>query len=309
MFKHVVVVGAGAVGCYYGGMLARAGVKVTLIARPHHVAAIQRDGLLMETTTFTEHVKADATDKMDAVATADMVLLCVKTLDTVTTARAAKDHMAPGAVMVSLQNGVDNAERIKDELGFDVVQAAVYVAASMPGSGHLKHNGRGDLVIGGLPDDAVLSKIKATFEHAKVPCVISKTLPQEMWTKLVMNATYNALSALTGADYGTLVNDNGARDIMTAVAAECVAVANAKKIPLDLADMLDRIAKLGPSMPATRSSTQQDIARGKLTEIDSLNGYVAAQGKKLNVPTPLNAALYGLVHLRERQTPATAGTP
>jgi len=299
MYKHVVVVGAGAVGCYYGGMLARAGTKVTLIARPQHVEAIQRDGLLMETTTFTEHVKIAASTSMDAVKDGDLILLCVKTLDTVTAARDAKAHMPPDAVMVSMQNGVDNAERIKDELGFDVVSAAVYVAAAMPAPGHLKHNGRGDLVIGGHVPDDILQKIAVTFEHGNVPCRVSKTLAEEMWTKLVMNATYNALSALTGATYGVLVNDAGAKDIMTAVTKECVAVAGAKGIHLDLADMLDRVAKLGPTMPGTLSSTQQDIARGKLTEIDSLNGYIAAQGRRHNVPAPMNAALHGLVRLRE----------
>lgn len=302
MFNHVVVVGAGAVGCYYGGMLARAGVRVTLIARPQHVEAIRRDGLLMETTTFTEHVEVAATTDMDAVAEGDLVLLCVKTLDTVNAAREVKARLRPGAVVVSMQNGVDNAERIKEALGLDVASAAVYVAASMPGPGHVKHNGCGDLVIGGAIPDDVLQKVAATFAHGQVPCRVSATLAQEMWTKLVMNATYNALSALTGANYGVLVSDAGARDIMTAVTRECVAVANAKNIPLDLADMLDRVAKLGPAMPETLSSTRQDIARGKLTEIDALNGYVAAQGKKLGVPAPMNAALHGLVRLRERQT-------
>lgn len=299
MFSHVVVVGAGAVGCYYGGMLARAGIKVTLIARPQHVEAIQRDGLMMDTTTFKEHVKVAATTEMDAVKDGDLILLCVKTLDTVSAAKEAKAHMRPGAVMVSMQNGVDNAERIKDELGFDVVSAAVYVACAMPSPGYLKHNGRGDLVIGGDVADGILQKIAATCEHGGIPCKVSKTVAQEMWTKLVMNATYNALSALTGCTYGVLVNDPGALSIMMLLAEECVSVAKAKGITLDLTDMQDRVRKLGPAMPGTLSSTQQDLARGKQTEIDSLNGYVAAQGKKFNVPAPTNAAMHSLVKLRE----------
>ena len=299
MFNHVVVVGAGAVGCYYGGMLARAGIKVTLIARPQHVEAIQRDGLTMDTTAFKERVQVAASTEMSAVAEGDLILLCVKTLDTVTAARDAKAHMKPGAVMVSMQNGVDNAERIKDELGFDVVSAAVYVAAAMPAPGYLKHNGRGDLVIGGNVPDETLGRIARTFEHGKVPCKVSASVAQEMWTKLVMNATYNALSALTGCTYGVLVNDPGALNIMMVLAEECVAVAKAKNIPLDLADMQERVRKLGPAMPGTLSSTQQDIARGKATEIDSLNGYVAAQGSRYGVAVPMNAAMHSLVKLRE----------
>lgn len=299
MFKNVVVVGAGAVGSYYGGLLARAGVPVTLIARQAHVDAINKDGLVLDTTNFKETVRVAATTDMAAVRGADLVLLCVKTLDTVKAAREAKALMGEGAIMISMQNGVDNAERIEEELGFKVISAAVYVAAAIPKPGTVKHSGRGDLVIGGDFPAETLDAIAEMFTNGSMPCRISASLPQEMWTKLIMNCTYNALSALTGCNYGTLVSDPGAFTIMMALAEECVAVAAAKNIPLDLADMKDRVRKLGPAMPATLSSTQQDIARGKLTEIDSLNGYVSAQGARYGIATPMNAAMHSLVRLRE----------
>jgi 2-dehydropantoate 2-reductase len=302
MFKDVVVVGAGAVGSYYGGLLARAGIPVTLVARAAHVEAITKDGLFLDTTTFKETVRVAATTDMGAVRNADLVLLCVKTLDTVSVAREAKALMRPDAVMVSMQNGVDNAERIKDELGFDVVSAAVYVAASVPKPGTLRHSGRGDLVIGGPFPDATLNAIAEMFAGAGMPCRISSDLPLEMWTKLVMNGTYNALSALTGCTYGVLVKDPGAVAIMMTLAEEIVAVAHAKSIGLDLADVQEKVRKLGPAMPNTLSSTQQDLARGKLTEIDSLNGYIAAQGQRYGIPTPMNAAMHSLVRMREGRT-------
>lgn len=302
MFKNVVVVGAGAVGSYYGGLLARAGVPVTLIARAPHVAAINKDGLFLDTTTFKETVRVAATTEMSAVAAADLVLLCVKTLDTVSAARDAKALMGEGAVMISMQNGVDNAERIKEELGFEVISAAVYVAASVPKPGTLRHSGRGDLVIGGAFPAATMTAIAEMFAGAGMPCRISADLPLEMWTKLAMNGTYNAISALTGCTYGVLVNDPGAISIMMTLAEEIVAVARAKNIGLDLADVQDKVRKLGPAMPNTLSSTQQDIARGKLTEIDSLNGYIAAQGRRYGIPTPMNAAMHSLVKLREGRT-------
>lgn len=302
MFKKVVVVGAGAVGSYYGGMLARAGVPVTLIARQAHVNAINAEGLCLDTTTFKETVKVSAATGMDAVVGADLVLLCVKTLDTVNAAREAKSHMAPGVVMVSMQNGVDNAERIKEELGFDVISAAVYVAAAIPKPGTVKHTGRGDLVIGGPFSDAAMQPIADMFTNAGMPTRISPDLPFEMWTKLVMNGTYNAMSALTGCTYGTLVDEPSALAIMMTLADEIVAVANAKGIKLERDDIHERVRKLGPAMPATKSSTQQDIARGKLTEIDSLNGYIAGQGVRYGIPTPMNAAMHSLVRLREGRT-------
>jgi 2-dehydropantoate 2-reductase len=301
MFKNVVFVGAGAVGSYYGGMLARAGVPVTLIARPAHVAAINKDGLVLDTTTFKETVRVNASADMSAVAGADLVLLCVKTLDTVSVAREAKALMQPGALMISMQNGVDNAERIADELGFDVVSAAVYVAAAVPKPGYLKHSGRGDLVIGGPFPESALQPIASMFEGAGIPCRISASVMQEMWIKFIINCSYNALSALTGCNYGTLVAEPEIITIMMALTEECVAVANAKNIPLNLADMKERVGNLGPVMPETYSSTQQDLARGKKTEIDSLNGYIVAQGTRYGIPTPMNAAMHSLVRLRERQ--------
>ncbi len=304
MFKNVVVVGAGAVGSYYGGLLARAGVNVTLIAREAHVDAINKNGLFLDTTTFKDTVRLLATTDMKAVADADLVLLCVKTLDTVSAAREAKSHMRPDAVMVSMQNGVDNAERIKEALSFDVVSAAVYVAASIPKPGTVRHSGRGDLVIGGVLPGATMTAIAEMFTNAGMPTRISADLPFEMWTKLVMNGTYNAMSALTGCTYGTLINDPSAVKVMMTLTEEIVAVARAKGIALDVDDMKDRVRKLGPAMPETRSSTQQDIARGKLTEIDSLNGYIAAQGARYEIPTPMNAAMHSLVRLREGRTAA-----
>lgn len=304
MFRNVVAVGAGAVGSYYGGLLARARVPVTLIARPAHVEAINKNGLLLDTTTFKETVRVNATADMSAVKDADLVLLCVKTLDTVSAAREAKAFMRAGTPMVSMQNGVDNADRIKDELGFDVISAAVYVAASVPQPGVVKHTGRGELVIGGDFPDALLKGIADMFTAAGMPCTISAGLPQQMWTKLIMNCTYNAQCALTACSYGTLVNDPGAVQNMMILVDECIAVAKAKGIVLDPADIKDRVLKLGPSMPSTLSSTYQDLAKGKLTEIDSLNGYIAAQGRRHGVPTPLNAALHALVRLREIRKPA-----
>ena len=105
---RVAVMGAGAVGSYFGGMLARAGVDVTLIGRPAHVEAIRRDGLLLDTTTFRERVRVNASTDPAAVANADFVLFCVKTTDTEIASRTLAPHLAPGAITVSLQNGVDN---------------------------------------------------------------------------------------------------------------------------------------------------------------------------------------------------------
>ncbi|MDI3512521.1 MAG: 2-dehydropantoate 2-reductase, partial [Betaproteobacteria bacterium] len=140
--------GAGAVGCYYGGMLARAGHPVTLIGRPAHVQAVRAQGLRMQTQSFDERVPLIASTEASAVAGADLVLFSVKSPDTQSGGEQMRPHLAPGALVLCLQNGVDNAERLRTVLpGHEVAAAVVYVATEMAGPGHLRHHGRGELVI------------------------------------------------------------------------------------------------------------------------------------------------------------------
>ena len=149
--ERIAVLGAGAVGCYFGGMLARAGAPVTLIGRQPHVDAITRDGLFIDSIHFQEYIRVSATTDAAAARGAEIVLFCVKTVDTEEAAKVLAPHLTPGSTVVSLQNGVDNVERIHAAAGIDAVPAVVYVAAEMPAPGRLKHNGRGDLLLGELP--------------------------------------------------------------------------------------------------------------------------------------------------------------
>src|SRR5262245_41406544 len=123
--EHVAIVGAGAVGCYFGGMLARAGTPVTLIGRAHHVDAINRDGLFLERTDFQAHIKLQADTRVEAVRDATIVLLSVKTTDTESAAAALVAHLRSDALLVSFQNGVDNAERIQRATGIKAIPAVV----------------------------------------------------------------------------------------------------------------------------------------------------------------------------------------
>ena len=130
----VAVMGAGAVGCYYGGMLARAGHDVMLIGRPQHVEAIERHGLRLETRTFDETIRVAASTEASAVQVAQLVLFCVKSTDTEQGAADIRPHLAPGVFVLSLQNGVENADRLRALLPQEVVAAVVYVGTEMAGS-------------------------------------------------------------------------------------------------------------------------------------------------------------------------------
>ncbi|HXM59530.1 MAG TPA: 2-dehydropantoate 2-reductase [Terriglobales bacterium] len=304
-WPRIAVVGAGAVGCYFGGMLARAGAPVTLVGRAPHVDAINRDGLFIDSIHFKERVSVSASTELGAVRDAQLVLFCVKTVDTEETAKLLAPYLATDSNLVSLQNGVDNAERMDFAAGIQAISAVVYIAAEMVGLGQVRHSGRGDLVIGNPvsnqgASESELAEIAETFARAGVPCQVSQNITFELWKKLIMNCAYNALSALSRARYGRLVADAGSVDVMKQVVAEGVAVGNASGVYLSADMLIAAVLELGRVVPEALSSTAQDIARGRPTEIDSLNGFVVRRGAEMGVPAPVNQTLYSLVKLLER---------
>lgn len=292
----VAVMGAGAVGCYFGGMLARAGHDVVLIARPRHVDAIEESGLHMETRTFDEHVRLAASSEASAVQGAQLVLFCVKSTDTESAGALIRPHLAPGALVLCLQNGVDNADRLRAVLpGHAVAAAVVYVATEMAGPGHLKHHGRGDLVI---EPSALSDTVAQALIAAGVPTEVSGNVRGALWAKLILNSAYNAVSAIAQLPYGKTVQGVGIKDVMRDVVAECLAVAKAEGVEV-AGDVHAAVDKLAGSMPNQYASTAQDLARGKPTEIDYLNGLIVKRGEALGVPVPANRVLWAMVKLLE----------
>jgi len=294
----VAVMGAGAVGCYFGGMLARAGHEVTLIARPQHVEAIRREGLHMETRNFDERVPLHADTDASAAQGTDLVLFCVKSMDTEDAGLQLKPWLRHDTLLLCLQNGVDNADRLRAVLPeHEVAAAVVYVATEMAGPGHLKHHGRGELVI---EPSRASEQVAQALVAAGVPTEISTNVRGALWLKLILNAAINAISAIAQKPYGAMVEGEGIREVMRDVIDECLAVAKAEGVQLPV-DPHVAAGKLVESMPSQSSSTAQDMARGKPTEIDFLNGYVLRRGQALGIPTPANRVLWALVKLMERK--------
>ena len=292
----VAVMGAGAVGCYYGAMLARAGCEVVLIGRAEHVDAVRDTGLLFETRESAERLALSASTQANAVAGAQLVLFCVKANDSPPAAADMAPHLAPQAVIVSLQNGVDNAERLRPLLAREVVAAVVYVAAEMAGPGHVRHHGRGELVIGRTPAANMLADL---FAAADVPLTVSDDIAGVLWGKLVVNCVYNALSAITRLPYARLVASPGVAALMRDVVDECLAVAHADGVRV-AGDLNATVQHIARTMPTQLSSTAQDLGRGKRSEIDHLNGYVVQRGAALGVATPINRTLLTLIHALEQ---------
>jgi 2-dehydropantoate 2-reductase len=302
-FESVAVMGAGAVGCYFGAVLADAGKKVRLIGRQALVDAVTRDGLRLESAKFSKRIRVDATTDPAGVHEAGLVLFAVKSPDTETVAAAIAPHLAPEAVVLSLQNGVDNFERLRARIANAVVPAVVYVAAEITAPGVVRHNGRGDLVIGAPRGQgvsgALIADLAAFLAGAKIPTRVSDNIEGELWTKLLLNGAYNAISALGRSNYGRLVAMPEVQQVMREAVAEILALARAKGVRLDLDDPMATVLGLASMMPEQMSSTAQDLARRKPTEIDHLNGYIVRESDALGLPVPVNRTLAALVKLAE----------
>jgi 2-dehydropantoate 2-reductase len=286
--------GAGAVGCYYGAKLAQAGHDVTLVGREGFVRAVS-DGLLLEAGGSSAVVAVSAATDPSALRNAEVVLFCVKSAATGEAGKQLAAYLSPQCPVLCMQNGVDNPQRLSAVLGRPAVPVAVYVAVEMPGPAHVKHLGRGDLIMGPFTGSETVAQ---AFADAQIPVRVSDEVITAQWQKLITNCAYNAVSAITQLPYGRLVRVPDVPQVMEDVAAECVAVGHALGVALPPLDMRP-IMEIANSMAGQYSSTAQDLARHKPTEIDYLNGYVVRQGAALGIATPANRVLVALVHALE----------
>lgn len=301
----IAVLGAGAVGCYFGGMLARAGNAVTLIARANHVAAIKKNGLYLDCLSFKEHVRLDATTAVTDISSADLILCCVKSSDTEDAIRRIAPNIQKDAVILSLQNGVDNYERIRATISNPTFPSVVYVATRMAGDGHVEHVGRGELAIGAAGASGewadTLNAIAALFSASSVPCTVLPDVRRALWAKFLVNCAYNGISAIGAIDYGQMVETAEVKKLIDALTAEFLLIAKKEGVNIPAEEAMNVNAQIPITMPRQKSSTAQDLMRGKQSEIDYLNGLIVRKGIEHNIPTPANQAIYALVKMLERK--------
>ena len=302
--QKIYVLGAGAVGCYFGGMLARAHQDVTFIARPERVEALNASGLEMDCKAFHETIQVKASSDLSTLKDADLVLLSVKSLDTERTLAGIKSFLPSKAVILSLQNGVANIDIASKMIANPVYAAVVYVAAEMIGQSTMKHHGRGELLVGSLgaaspTDDQSLSEICGLFEGAGVPCSIAPQIKRDMWLKFLVNCSFNAISGIGQISYGEMVKSPEIVKLIEEITKEFLAIAAFEGIKISMSEAFSANDSIARTMVTQVSSTAQDLARGKITEMDFLNGYIVELGKRYVVPTPYNESVHALVKMME----------
>jgi len=301
-WPRIAVVGAGAVGGYFGGMFARAGAPTVFIGRKHFADAVSSKGLILDKLHGQERIRTTATVEMSAVRDCSLILFCVKANDTSAAATQMALFVRPDATVVCLQNGVDNADQVRAAANVAAVPAAVYVAVSVPESGRVKHLARGDLIIG--PPSERTTHLADLFGRAGIPCRVSDNIEGELWLKLLRNCALNAISALGKSRYGEIVQSDDAKKLMEQIVDEVLAVARAAHVLLpgvdDRKSGMAAAMELATQMADAFSSTAQDLNRHRPTEIDALNGYISRRGTELRIPVPVNHALFTLVKLAEQ---------
>jgi 2-dehydropantoate 2-reductase len=302
-WPRIAVVGAGAVGGYFGGMFARAGAPVVFVGRRHFAEAVKSNGLILDKSEGRERIRARATTEMSAIRDCSLILFCVKANDTSDTAKQMAPFLRPDAMVVCLQNGVDNADRVRAATNVLAIPAAVYVAVSVPEAARVKHLARGDLIIG--PPSETTTEIANVFERAGIQCLVSENIEGELWVKLLRNCALNAISALGQMRYGQIAQDADAKRLMEQIVDEVLAVARAAGVVLpginNRKSGMAAAMELAMQMADALSSTAQDLNRGRPTEIEALNGYIACRGTELGVPVAVNHALFTLVKLAEQK--------
>ena len=302
-WPKIAVVGSGAVGGYFGGMFAHAGAPVVFIGRKHFADAVTSKGLIVDRSEGPKRINVSATVEMSAIRDCSLILFCVKANDTSATAAQMAPFVRPDATVICLQNGVDNADRVRAAANVLAVPAAVYVAVSVPEPGRIKHLARGDLIIGPRSDKT--TELADVFERAGIPCRISENIEGELWVKLLRNCALNAISALGRMRYGQIAQSPDAEKLIEHIVDEVLAVARAAGVVLpgidDRRSGMTAAMELAVQMSDALSSTGQDLSRGRPTEIDALNGYITRRGAQLGIPAPVNHALFTLVKLAERK--------
>jgi 2-dehydropantoate 2-reductase len=306
IYKKIYVLGAGAVGCYFGGMLARGHHDVTFIARPERTAALNESGLEMDCKAFHETVQVKASADPSILSDTDLVLLSVKSLDTERMLAEVKSILPSKAVILSLQNGVANIDLASKIIANPIYAAVVYVAAEMIGPRTMKHHGRGELLIGNLGQgtsvgDQNLKEITRLFEEAGVPCSLAPQIKRDMWLKFMVNCSFNAISGIGQIPYGEMMKSPGIVKLIEEITKEFLVIAAHEKVDISMSEALAVNKSIATTMLTQVSSTAQDLARGKMTEIDFLNGYIVELGKRYKVATPYNESVYALVKMLESQ--------
>ena len=299
---RIAVMAAGALGGYFGARMAAAGHDVFFIARGANLEAIKTNGLKVESVLGDVHLpNPNVTSDPAEIGPVDIALFTVKLWDTEKAAKQALPLVGPGTRVITLQNGVDSAERLAPILGADnVVAGAAFIAAVMSVPGVVTHTSQFARMICGRIDgksDAPLKAFADAAQAAGIEIALSDTINRERWQKFVFLIGLSGATATTRKALGPILEDPDTRTFFHKLMHEVITVGRAKgvSLPADFAE--DRMKFAESSPPTFKASLLHDLERGNRLELDWLAGKVVEFGRVLGVPTPANEAVYAMLKL------------
>ncbi len=295
----IAIIGAGAMGCLFAGALARKGQEVWILDKdPERAARINSQGISCEGVSGSWKAAVKATTDPKQISDPDLVIICVKTYDTKSAAISAKALLGPGGSVLTLQNGIGNIELISEVVGAEkVIGGVTNLGATLLDVAKVRHAGKGETVIGRLDGSITvdLREIREAFNKAGFDTRISRDIKSFLWSKLVINAGINALTAITRLNNGKLLDYETSRKILKMAVNEAVKVAKRKRIKLSYEDPLTKVEAVCEATAGNVSSMLQDVLKNKRTEIDAINGVIVRYAEELGISVPVNSLLVDLV--------------
>ena len=293
---RIVVMGSGGTGGYFGAKLARAGEDVTFVARGAHLSALRASGLRVKSAVEGEWtVRAPAVDQVDGRPPADLVLFCVKSFDTEEAAALIRPVVGPDTGVLSIQNGVDNEDKLERVLGpGHVLGGAVRVFATIESPGVITHTFGGHLIFGEM-DGRVTERARAFLvacQKASIPVELVSEVQRALWDKYVFLTTHAGVTALTRCSAGVLRAVPEVRELYRRLVTEIVAVGRAAGAPVHDSMLEQGMKFLDGVAPNAYSSLHHDLTQGKRLELDALHGHVVRLAERHRVPAPTVFAVY-----------------
>ena len=293
---NIVVVGAGGVGGYFGGMLAKAGFDITFLVRGKTLEAIQANGLKVNSFMGDFEVHPEVTDDYKNQNAPDLVILSVKSWQIEAVAMQLKPIIDDKTMVLPLQNGADNADRLREILPHKNVLAGLCkIVSKIETPGVITHFEYEPEIVFGEYDNSKterMQKLKETFDKAGFKSLWSENIHLDIWKKFLFIATASGMGAITRATFGVMREDENIRQLLYQTANEIMIVANAKGIALTNQHVEMAIAIIDRMEYNTTASMQRDFMEGRPSELQNFNGYIVEQGKQLHIATPINKFTY-----------------
>jgi 2-dehydropantoate 2-reductase len=305
---RIVVMGSGGTGGFFGAKLARAGEDVTFVARGAHLAALRAQGLRVKSAVEGEWtVRAPAVERLDGQPPADLVLFCVKSFDTEDAAALIRPVVGPQTGVLSIQNGVDNEDKLARALGpGHVLGGAVRVFATIESPGVITHTFGGTMVFGemdGRETDRARAFL-AACQQAAIPCELVPDVTRALWEKYVFLTTHAGMTALTRCPAGVLRAIPEVREMYRRTVTEILAIGRAAGVSVD-ASLLDQGMKfLDAVAPNAYSSLHYDLTHGKRLELEALHGHAVRLAERHGVSAPTVFAVYAALRPYRDGAPA-----